>query len=54
MRSVTATRKIARAKRSPLRVPEGACSIDTTNLSVDEVFELMVDKIKFFGVSFRC
>ena len=38
---------------SPLRVPKGACSIDTTNLSVDEVFELMVDKIKFFGVSFR-
>jgi CMP/dCMP kinase len=38
---------------SPLRVPEGACSIDTTNLSVDDVFELMVDKIKFFGVSFR-
>jgi cytidylate kinase len=38
---------------SPLRVPEGACSIDTTNLSVDEVFQLMVDKIKFFGVSFR-
>jgi CMP/dCMP kinase len=38
---------------SPLRVPKGACSIDTTNLSVDEVFQLMVDKIKFFGVSFR-
>jgi cytidylate kinase len=38
---------------SPLRVPEGACSIETTNLSVDEVFQLMVDKIKFFGVSFR-
>jgi CMP/dCMP kinase len=38
---------------SPLRVPKCACSIDTTNLSVDEVFELMVDKIKFFGVSFR-
>jgi CMP/dCMP kinase len=38
---------------SPLRVPKGACSIDTTNLSVDDVFELMVDKIKFFGVSFR-
>jgi CMP/dCMP kinase len=38
---------------SPLRVPEGAYSIDTTNLSVDEVFQLMVDKIKFFGVSFR-
>jgi CMP/dCMP kinase len=38
---------------SPLRVPEDAYSIDTTNLSVDEVFQLMVDKIKFFGVSFR-
>jgi CMP/dCMP kinase len=38
---------------SPLRVPEDACPIDTTNLSVDDVFELMVDKIKFFGVSFR-
>jgi CMP/dCMP kinase len=40
-------------KASPLRVPKGACYIDTTNLSVDDVFELMVDKIKFFGVSFR-
>jgi CMP/dCMP kinase len=38
---------------SPLRIPEGACYIDTTNLSVDGVFELMVDKIKFFGVSSR-
>jgi small subunit ribosomal protein S1 len=38
---------------SPLRMPEGAFCIDTTNLSVDGVFELMVDKIKFFGVSFR-
>ena len=38
---------------SPLRVPEGAYYIDTTNLSVDEVFELMVDRIKFFGISFR-
>jgi CMP/dCMP kinase len=38
---------------SPLRVPEGAYYIDTTNLSVDDVFELMVDKIKFFGVSFH-
>jgi CMP/dCMP kinase len=38
---------------SPLRVPKGAYYIDTTNLSVDDVFELMVDKIKFFGVSFR-
>jgi cytidylate kinase len=38
---------------SPLRVPKDAYSIDTTNLSVDEVFQLMVDRIKFFGVSFR-
>jgi cytidylate kinase len=38
---------------SPLRVPTGACAIDTTNLSIDGVFELMVDKIKSFGVSFR-
>jgi cytidylate kinase len=38
---------------SPLRIPEGASYIDTTNLSIDGVFELMVDKIKFFGVSFR-
>jgi cytidylate kinase len=38
---------------SPLRVPERACSIDATNLSVDEVFQLMVDRIKSFGVSFR-
>jgi cytidylate kinase len=38
---------------SPLRIPQGAHRIDTTNLSIDEVFELMVDKIKFFGVSFR-
>jgi cytidylate kinase len=38
---------------SPLRVPAGACAIDTTNLSIDGVFELMVDKIKSFGVSFR-
>jgi CMP/dCMP kinase len=38
---------------SPLRVPKSAWCIDTTNLSVDEVFQLMVDKIKFFGVSFR-
>jgi cytidylate kinase len=38
---------------SPLRVPAGACYIDTTNLSIDEVFELMVDKIKFFGISFH-
>jgi len=38
---------------SPLRVPEGAYYIDTTNLSIDEVFDLMVDKVKLFGVSFR-
>jgi cytidylate kinase len=38
---------------SPLRVPEGAYYIDTTNLSVDDVLEHMVDKVKFFGVSFR-
>jgi CMP/dCMP kinase len=38
---------------SPLRIPHSAYYIDTTNLSVDDVFELMVDKIKFFGVSFR-
>ena len=38
---------------SPLRIPEGAYYIDTTNLSVDDVFELMVDKVKFFGISFR-
>jgi cytidylate kinase len=38
---------------SPLRVPVGATRIDTTNLSIDEVFELMVDRVKFFGVLFR-
>ena len=38
---------------SPLRVPEGVYYIDTTNLSIDGVFELMVDKVKFSGVSFR-
>jgi cytidylate kinase len=38
---------------SPLRIPDGAYYIDTTNLSVDDVFELMVDKVKFFGISFR-
>jgi len=38
---------------SPLRVVEGACYIDTTNLSIDDVFELMVDKVKSFGVSSR-
>jgi CMP/dCMP kinase len=38
---------------SPLRVPEGAYYIDTTNLSIDDVFELMVDRVKSFGLSFR-
>lgn len=38
---------------SPLRVPHDASYIDTTNLSIDAVFELMVDKVKFSGVSFR-
>jgi cytidylate kinase len=38
---------------SPLRVPKEAYYIDTTNLSIDEAFALMVDKVKFFGVSFR-
>lgn len=38
---------------SPLRISQDANYIDTTNLSVDDVFGLMVDKIKFFGVSFR-
>ncbi|MBI3330233.1 MAG: (d)CMP kinase [Nitrospinae bacterium] len=38
---------------SPLRVPEAAYYIDTTNLSIDEVFALMVDKIKSFSVSSR-
>ena len=38
---------------SPLRVPEGAYYIDTTNLSIDDVFAHMVDKIKFSGVSLR-
>jgi cytidylate kinase len=42
-----------RREASPLRVPQGAYYIDTTNLSIDDVFELMVDKVKFFGVSFR-
>jgi cytidylate kinase len=40
-------------KASPLRLPKGAYYIDTTNLSIDDVFELMVDKVKSFGVSFR-
>ncbi len=38
---------------SPLRVVEDAYYIDTTNLSIDDVFELMVEKVKSFGVSFR-
>jgi cytidylate kinase len=37
---------------SPLRVPEGAYCIDTTHLSIDEVFASMVDKINFSGISF--
>ena len=42
-----------RREASPLRISQDAFYIDTTNLSVDDVFGLMVDKIKFFGVSFR-
>jgi cytidylate kinase len=38
---------------SPLRVVEDAYYIDTTNLAIDDVFELMVDKVKSCGVSFR-
>jgi CMP/dCMP kinase len=38
---------------SPLRIAENAYYIDTTNLSIDDVFELMVDKVKSFGISFR-
>lgn len=38
---------------SPLRVPDGAYYIDTTHLSIDDVLALMVDKVKFFGISFR-
>jgi cytidylate kinase len=38
---------------SPLRVVEGAFYIDTTNLSIDDVFERMINKVKSFGVSFR-
>jgi hypothetical protein len=34
-------------------MPTGAHYIDTTNLSIDEALALMVDKVKFFGVSFR-
>ncbi len=37
---------------SPLRVPEGAYCIDTTHLSIDEVFAVMVDNIHFSGISF--
>lgn len=40
-------------KVSPLQRSPDASYIDTTNLSIDDVFELMVDKVKFFGVSFR-
>jgi CMP/dCMP kinase len=38
---------------SPLRVPHDASYIDTTNLSIDAVFDLMVDRVKFSGVSFH-
>jgi cytidylate kinase len=38
---------------SPLRIPDEAYYIDTTNLSIDDVLALMVDKVKFFGISFR-
>ncbi|MBI3326022.1 MAG: (d)CMP kinase [Nitrospinae bacterium] len=38
---------------SPLRIPAGASYIDTSNLSIDEVFALMVDKIKPFSISFH-
>jgi CMP/dCMP kinase len=38
---------------SPLQVGEDADYIDTTNLAIDDVFELMVDKVKSFGVSSR-
>jgi cytidylate kinase len=38
---------------SPLRVPKEAHYIDTTNLSIDETFTRMVDKVKFFGISFH-
>jgi CMP/dCMP kinase len=38
---------------SPLRIGAGAHYIDTTNLSIDDVFELMVDKVKSCGISFR-
>jgi cytidylate kinase len=38
---------------SPLHMPNDAHYIDTTNLSIDEALALMVDKVKFFGVSFR-
>jgi CMP/dCMP kinase len=38
---------------SPLRVGEDVYYIDTTNLAIDDVFELMVDKVKSFGISFR-
>jgi CMP/dCMP kinase len=38
---------------SPLQMPEGAYYIDTTNLSIDDVLARMVDKVKFFGISFH-
>jgi len=38
---------------SPLRIPAGASYIDTSNLSIDEVFARMVDKIKSFSISFH-
>jgi cytidylate kinase len=46
-------REDQRREASPLRIPPDASYIDTTNLAIDDVFELMVDKVKFFGVSFR-
>lgn len=38
---------------SPLRIPEGAYGIDTSNLSIDEVFTIMVDKLKPFSILAR-
>lgn len=42
-----------RREASPLQMPRDAYYIDTTNLSIDEAFVLMVDKVKFFGISSR-
>lgn len=42
-----------RREVSPLQMPRDAYYIDTTNLSIDEAFVLMVDKVKFFGISSR-